>query len=90
MNNKELDETLDALAQARETIGELIVNSNNPEAWPTFTGTPSSTIPKLLEWAVVKDVEPTDLLLVIAAIAYAHGKKVSAAEATNAKVAASE
>lgn len=74
MNNNDREKVVEQVDKVREVLGDILVNQSNPEAWPTFTGTPSETMRSLLEWAVVKDVDPYALMLTVAAIAFAHGK----------------
>lgn len=75
MNTEEKAKSIEQLDTVRETLDDIVVNQDNPEAWPLFTGLPHSALEKLLEWGVVKDIDIDDLLLVVAGIAYAHGKK---------------
>ena len=90
MNREELDTTIASLEEARTLLEDVVVNNNNPEAWPLFTGLPHSALEKMLEWAVVEDVGIDDLILTVASIAFAHGKKVGLSEATPKTSAASE
>lgn len=55
-------------------------------AWLTFTGLPEVTLPILFEWAFVKKVTPEELLMVVAAIAFQHGRE----RATESEKAASD
>ena len=89
MNKEELDKTVSALTESTNELHDLMEETNNGEAWPTLTGLPSTAVDKLLEWAVVKDVGIEDLLLTVAGIAFAHGRKIGR-EATNSKAATSE
>jgi hypothetical protein len=88
VNDLEREQSIAKLNEVRNTLGDMIVNNNDPQAWPTFTGLPLSAMQKLFEWAVVKDVDSANLLLTVAAIAYAHGKKVAAEATPETKAAA--
>jgi hypothetical protein len=75
MNNRERDETLKILDDviAQVTAMTKGMGMDNGEAWTTFTGLPFGVIRSLFVWAVEFNIDPKDLLLTVAAVAYVHG-----------------
>jgi hypothetical protein len=73
MNNRERDETLKILDNVITQVTAMMKDMDNGEAWTTFTGLPESAIRSLFVWAVEFNIDPKDLLLTVAAVAYIHG-----------------
>ena len=88
MNQEDIAKSAMELTETKKVLQEM-VDQGNPEAWPAFTGLPNSTLHKILEWSVIKDISPEDVLLTVAGIAFAYGKRIAIQEATENASAAS-
>jgi hypothetical protein len=73
MNNRERDETLKILDNVIAQVTTMMKGMDNGEIWATCTGLPFSAIRALFVWAVEFNIDPKDLLLTVAAVAYVHG-----------------